>query len=579
MKTKIAQIFIFLLSILYLISCVDKEFDLNRLSTEIEYNPKLAITIGTVSIELGDLLSDYTLPEYLKDNPDGSMLFIYEKDLPSFRAEQKINVPDQLPIVIPALAFPATIPASGEAIAQTTIDVPIVFSNNEKIDSMLVKSLSLSLTGTSSYNSAFSQELSLTFENMNKDTVISSTPQRISYVETVPISSIVNYITPNKYNAYRYMLTFTSVSPGNSTTKLKVVFKLRGTPGTPINPASSLNLVLKVEELKYRIMYGYIGQLDLLNITDTIDLSILGRELSKNIEWYKPQLKIEIKNSYKVPADFLIQSLFVTTYNNQLIDVSPNNALTEGNNPKYPIKRPAVLGQWAYDSVLCEKQKGYNSFYHALETQSPTNLIYTVISHANPYGEPTNSTDYNILTDTSMVTGKMIFSLPIWLRSPGFGFTDTMDFDLSNMNNNNDDNNNDDEENNTKVTLNSMLFRIISYNQMPIDMELQVYFVDENYNILDSLYKTGDKYILRSGNIDEATGKVLTPKLWKKDAIFDQSQLKRIENTKKIIYNVKYISADYENTKPYVKFFKDSKLKLTFAAQFQPNIHIYDNNE
>lgn len=540
-----------------LFSCVEKEYDFNRLSTEIVYDPKLAFTIGTLNIDIESLLKGYTNSSNLQIAEDKTITIAIATNFYTVPAMEELSLPPQSQVIIPGFIFPPTMPGTGIVSRDTIINIPINFFSDAEIDSMVVKIFRYTLSGSSNYSPAFTQELTISLLDMHQGNTV--------YVESFPISSSINL--QNQNNAAGYTLKFRNVAAGSAQARLYVRLTLSGTPGSPINPASTLNVALQINELNYRLLYGYIGQPYLLDILDTMYLDFLGREIAKNIEWKNPSYTLYTTNSYVVASDLFVESMQVITYDNQVIITNPDNSKIQ--NPK-DIAYPAQIGLVAKDSVICDKV-GYSAFYNALEQEAPKNIVVKLKSKANPHGKA-----FNILSDTSSIRTRGVLRLPISFRSSGFSQTDTMDFDLSNLATGDSDSTN---KSNTKVSLKSMLFRIVSSNTMPIDMQLQAYFVDENYQVLDSLYKgqPNENYIIKAGTIDVNTGRVNVPRLWKKDAIFNEQQLKNMEKTKHVIFRLTSITADYADTKPFVTFFSDSKLSITFAAQIHPSIHVYQN--
>ncbi len=538
--------------------CVEKEFDMNKLSTEIVYDPTLAFTIGTLDITIESLLKRYTDSSHININPEKKVNLIIETNLYSYDAQEGLPFPPQSNIIIPGFVFPSTIPGSGTVSKDTIINIPINFFSDAEIDSLLIKSLRYALVGSSTYSPSFNQELTISFLDMRKNSMV--------YLESFPMGPSVN--VSNQNTATDYKLHFSNIIPGSATTRLYVKLTLSGTPGSPINPASVLNINMQINDLSYKHIYGYIGQPYLMDIEDTFKLDFLGRELAKNIEWKDPQISLFTTNSFIVPSNFFVESMRVVSYDGIVKDVSPDNSKIQ--NPT-DIAYPTQIGKIAKDSVICTKT-GYYKLYSSLENDAPKYLIVKLKSKANPYVK----TKSNILCDTSRIQSKIQLKLSMNLRSSGFGQTDTMEFDMSKLAGKEENN---DSESNVNIKMKTMLFRIVTSNQLPIDMQLQVYFCDENFQKLDSLYRgqPEENFIIKSGTIDPNTGRVNVPKLWKKDLILDENQLKKLENTKYIIYKTTIITTDYVNDKPFVTFFSDAKLTISFIAQIQPSIHFYDN--
>lgn len=547
------------LMIALLVGCVEKEYDFNRLSTEIVYDPKLAFTIGTLNIDIESLLKGYTSGDNVNIAQDKTIIVAIATNFRTITAMESLSLPPQSQVVIPGFIFPPTMPGSGVVSRDTIITIPISFFSDAEIDSMLVKIFRYTLSGTSTYSSAFTQELTISLLDMHQGNMV--------YVENFPVTPSIT--AANQNHAAGYMLKLRNITPGAAETRLYVRLTLRGTPGSPIHPASTLNLAMQINELNYQLVYGYIGQPYILDILDTMYLDFLGREMAKNIEWKNPSYTLYTSNSYVAPTDFFVESMRVITYDDRVILTNPDNSKIQ--NPK-DIAYPAQIGLVAKDSVICDKV-GYSTFYRALEQEAPKQIVLQVKSKANPHAK----TAYNIMSDTSSIRTRGVLRLQMTFRSSGFSQTDTMDFDLTGL----ATGGSNSEESNTKVTLKSMLFRIVSSNALPIDMRLQAYFVDENYQILDSLYKgqPEEHYIIKAGTIDANTGRINIPRIWKKDELFNEKQLKNMEKTKHIIFRLTSITADYADNKPFVTFFADSKLSITFAAQVQPSIHVYDKNQ
>jgi len=79
------------------------------------------------------------------------------------------------------------------------------------------------------------------------------------------------------------------------------------------------------------------------------------------------------------------------------------------------------------------------------------------------------------MADTSQVDPNLRLYLPIWFKAGNFGTVDTIKSPFSDLLNQNGKN---------KNSIESMLFRIISENTLPVDINLQIIFADSIYNRL-----------------------------------------------------------------------------------------------
>ena len=538
--------------------CVDNEYDITDVSMKMEYNPNLAIPIGTTTIKLGDLLEKYAKPENLKEGTDGSFTVEYEEELEPLRGEQVFLVPLQNQIVVPAVIFPTTMPASGSVTRELTFTFPVKFLETQQVDSLITKCFYANIWGQSTFDPALNLQAKIAFVDMKKDTVVGGSKTTLTYTEEFSPSANYNYLTPNKYKAYNYKLKFTSPKDSVSETSVKVSITLSGAAGSPINPTSYFSATMQLNELRYRVMYGYLGQKTILNMVDTFNIDFLNREMAQNISWFNPQIGIKIRNSYAVPVQFSINRIeMFSSVQNQMINVSPD---ATANNPRR-INSPTAAYQQVNDEISFTKFSGYRSFYEGIENSAPKSIIYQVSAVTNPDAVLDK---HNIVMDTSAIYPKFYFKLPIWFRSSGFGYTDTLDFDLAEM-----------QKDNQKVEIESLLIRLVSLNNMPIDMNLQAYFLDSTNVVLDSMFNAAGQsmQVLKAGTVDLATSLVTAPTKTVKDISFSPSQLQKMKNMKKMIYKVSVATALYE-TQPnlYVKFQKQNSLKISFACQVQPKI-------
>jgi hypothetical protein len=528
-------------------SCIDNEYDLSRMAEGMVYDPNLAISIGTVNFNIDKFLSDLDSTQSVKKDDKGFLYIIYEKDVPSFRGEDKVVMPGQAPIVIPSAVFASpNFDSNGEASQTSSKDMPINFGADQQIDSMIVKYMTLQLTGNSTF--PHNGKLIITFTGMVKN--------GIAFSDTFNIpanSSNLNIKTQNKASGYH--INFSSSTMGSSKMPMDVKFVLNGTPGTPIGTGNlDVNLQLgNAGEMKYFALFGYIGQTDVINATDSLNIEFLNRNLAKNIEWADPKLTLLLNNSYGVPVRLTTSNMSVYSEQyNQTLPITFDASI----NPK-DLLFPTKADESVEDSIIYTKQN--STLFTALE-YAPKILNYKIVAHTNTNGyDPAVK---NVMVDTSIIRTKLQFHLPMWFRSSGFEQVDTLAFNAFGDNKDN------------KNSLNAMLFRIISDNGMPIDMDLQITFVDKDFVPLETIFKTSDHSIVKSAVLG-SDDKVSASTRSYRDIVFDASQLKAIEKTKNLLVKVSFKTGEYTPSNGrYVKFYDSYNLKLSFACQFQLKIKL-----
>ena len=110
-------------------------------------------------------------------------------------------------------------------------------------------------------------------------------------------------------------------------------------------------------------------------------------------------------------------------------------------------------------------------------------------------------------------------------------------------------------------------------NGLPMESNLQVYFADENFEILDSMFRE-NMVFLEPASLDSES-KVSQGTNIEHHILFTESRLEAIKETKHAIIKADVSTAeDAENAEDtYVKFYSDYKIdfKLKLKANFNIN--------
>ena len=121
-------------------------------------------------------------------------------------------------------------------------------------------------------------------------------------------------------------------------------------------------------------------------------------------------------------------------------------------------------------------------------------------------------------------------------------------------------------------------FRLNVDNGMPDMIAVQVYFDDSLHNVLDSLFENEDQMeIVPSAQVD-ANYKVIAPTHKHTDIYFDMDRLRKLKDTKYIIFRAYAKTTDFEHrqlVKYYSYYTIDLNLGLQVDATLNSNEH-YD---
>lgn len=540
LNQRIIKIFlhaIFLLAAGILFNSCFKDYDVNKLSTVFEADPRLAFTIGSTTIRLDEVLKKLDSVKYINQyhsGPDSGLIYVvYDKDLQFFFGQDLFAIPTQnsFNFNIDASSFPfAVFPPGGKIPFSTTINYPISFGTDQRIDSIHIKSMLIDIK----VNSSCAGSLKITFPGitLNKDTLSGSVQLTANVNKDLPI------------NADNYFLRFASAATGSSNLALRLDLTLTGNPGDPIGSGLSFNMT--TSNFNFYAMYGYAGYTNLLNINDTINLSLLNNNITKNIQWADPRLKLYITNSYVIlPIQFNASNM---STNSQSI------TLNSSINP-VDLLYPSSMGSIKNDTIVYSNTN--TNLFQALQ-QNPEYVTF----HFDAWSNPNKNTSIeNVIVDTSSLKLKAEFYLPIWLRAGSLSTYDTLSFDLASSL---------DSLNNGKDSINieSMLLKIASENGMPISLKLQVYFANINNNHVGTLIDTTNA-ILAAAPVDPVTEKVTASTKSLLPVSLNSTQLNALKKTKKLLIGVYFSTTDfYKDKTKYVKFMADYKFKLTFSCKF-----------
>jgi hypothetical protein len=524
-------------------SCINKDYDFSKASYDMVYDPKLAISIGTVNVVVDSLLVKYGADTIISTDEDGLLYITYVQEFPFQYAFELIATDGIGNQSFPLVMTPGTLPRQ---ITQK-VELPISFPQ-KRIDSVVIKQLDYSITVSSTYTQ--SGTLNISFPKV-KD----NTGNAFSHNFTLDNSgSYTSTITGDLAGS---TMTFDSANIGNSYLPIDFDFRLNNPSGQPVEAGKQVTVTVTTSNFSYSVIYGYIGQNTVLDHTGSMNINFLNNQMAYNIEWADPQIKVSTENTYGVPVLINIDTMRVYS---EIDDIYYGVNLKPVINP-IQVAHSTNAYVPAFDSIKYNRSN--TDFLDIALKSAPSKLYYQLSGTTNPDGDPKtiSGASPNIMLDTSVLKARIEFTLPMYFRSSGFGSSDTLDFEM--------------DADTGDVSLKSMVFRIETENGLPIDMKLQAYFVDSNYVKLDSLFLSNEQLIVSAGTTD-AQGKVQTATKKVNYINFNNRQLRTVLNSKKIILKSSISTEKYNPDLKYVKFFAGYKLKIKLACQLQPEIIIND---
>lgn len=427
-----------------------------------EWNPSVAAPIVSSRLTLADIL-DQTSNSYILVDDDDLLHLIYNGDLLSLEANQVISIPDQkfdgsiklFPFQILDLQNNGT----------TSLNFSTVFDFGPKdmeLDSIIMNACGFVSTLTSSIQ----HDVTVTFSLpgiTDKEGKKFSVKYDMPYKAGGSTSKRNIDLSNSDFNL--------SQSGDKEFSQLKAEFNItvNKVDDNPVDPDDEVHFNTDFLYNEYEVLYGFVGNIDISPAeADSINLNIFNNTnkggTTGTFSLNDPKVKIRISNSYGLP----IESKII-----ELTTISPkygNNTLTGYPDPlNIPVPTYAQVGKTLTDSFSLDKN---NSNIRSLLSNVPDKVVYNVAMQVNPPG----SKQRNFILYHSKVNVGLSVDIPFYASADGFVIEDeqplTLDADLSNID-----------------SIESATIRLYIENDFPIDVGLQVYFADEQGNIVDSLVK------------------------------------------------------------------------------------------
>lgn len=516
-------------------SCIKDNFDFGKLQA-VEWNPNLAVPLVYSSMTIGDMLNKQGSQSLISVDNDNFCSLIYRGNLVSLKASDLIVIPNNQPPPYTASLNNGQITSLGLA---GTITIPytqtITFDsgvNGPKIDSMSLKSGSIALSLSSTFQYSGSIQITLP----------SATKNGVAFTQTIPFtyngSTPVTGVAICDLSGYKFDMT----NGGTTFNEFVANFAVTITgSGNPISPSDQITLSQSLNDLKFDKIFGDIGQMSLAPDVDSVDISVFKNVLgTATFSMVDPRIKIFISNSYGVPINATL-----TQFEGYTPGYAPFT-ITGAPSP-LPIQSPSFnqIGQILTDSFALNNN---NSNIASVINNTPKYLIYKMNALTNPGG---GSTHNNFVIDSSRVDVGLEVDLPLYGTASNFVLVDTIPFAFTQT---------------LPEQVESALIRTFNSNGFPFDVDMQIYFTDSTYATLDSLIAP-NQFVLESASVNTSTGKVTAPTDKTYDATLTKARLLNLKTCKYLIVRAKANTTN-NGTTP-VKIYTDYKLDFKLGLQVQ----------
>jgi hypothetical protein len=334
--------------------------------------------------------------------------------------------------------------------------------------------------------------------------------------------------------------------PDSTSLQLSADFSLINS-GADILSSEEIQVINSLRDLEFSGSYGYIGAYDSVIIPQAeLEFDLLSGNFEGRIKFANPQISIRTENFMGVP--FAIELGDMEAHFKDGTG-TPITIDTSANPIRISAPDISQTGESVKDFTFIDTT---NSDIHLAATSDLVSFQYSVRVMANPDGPRDN-----FIMDDSELKISVEGLIPLDLRMEDVVLGDTFDFEISS------DSTSDFSSDDVKY----MMMQIETDNGMPIDLGLQVYFIDstQNWLRLDSLFGV-DKNIFESGVID-ADGRVIQKTNKVTEVELTRQQIDNALDANKLLFKA-YIETAEGGTRD-VKFYGNYSLDFKLGTRIE----------
>ena len=525
---------------LFLRSCQKEQFQLDKLSDEIEIQTDLVAPLIYGSMGMAELVAEFDSSGYVGEFEDGLLFLTYSDTLVNVKV-------DTLDLVIDGLYneiyFDTEVSEDPDFITSIPGDT-IHFLKSQhfgfetrgdnRMDSIIFKGGEL----LTEIESTFEHTGFLTISSMN---ILDGNGNPYSY--TVQISSPAgDFIWTESLDLDGYFLG-TQQQGDSSVFRMDYDLALINS-GNPVNPGDFCDINSNFLDLGFYSLFGKVDPSEVVTESGELDIPIYADfpELS-HLKLADPRISIFTESSLGIPFELTLESVIATAEDGSTETLE----IYEGHPFIIPAPSIDMVGEKAYGEFYINNQ---TSNIQELLNIAPYTLSYTAT------GDIGSQSQNHFLLDTSRFLTEMEFLLPLDLAFTEYSLADTLEFALG-------------EDGIDTSLIKNVVINLSILNELPIELGFQVYLLDPSYAVLDSLLN-GDPVFLASSEVD-SEGKLVQASETSQSIDFPAEKLGVLEKTEYLWIEARLVTA--ESGGQFVKFYSDYTLdfEISFNAEIRIN--------
>ncbi len=427
------------------IGCIKKsDLDFKHIQVD-DWTPDWAVPLVYGNLTMKNLIKTGDL---ITVDQNGLYSLHYFNNIFTVKASDYIKIPDQ---IFTTPGFTLTNPISSPSYTGTVNDSSsghynYVDTNGAHLNHINIKSGNIHLLVSNTFKQNVT--VSIVFPTITKAGI----PLSISSAITYPASSTDIYA-----NLAGYILDCTNGGTTNNYVAYKMYFTLTGT-GQPIVVSDNISAHVDITSLNYSFIDGFLGRYTIpIPPHDTIHVNVFNQNIVANIYLKNPSLKLRISNSFGISATANLYNIYTITNKNE----SQEFTIPAININGAPSVNTTGLTEFTIDSTNSSIQTTFNP--------GPNKVVYDGSFSLNAG----LTSGYNFISDTSTLNLGAEVIIPACIKIYELSVGDTLQLQLPQ---------------DTSLVQYAQ-FKLLTENGFPLYGAIQLYFTDNNYNIIDSLIR------------------------------------------------------------------------------------------
>ncbi|HAA24325.1 MAG TPA: hypothetical protein DCR93_32335 [Cytophagales bacterium] len=440
-------------------ACISRYQEIIPNRIRVIWDPSLAVPLVKTSITLEDFLEQLDTTDLLGQDDEGIISFFFEESLASERAGELYSIPDQTfdeRVALPSV-FITPFVIDTTIVFDTAFAVDLTTDQGERLDSILLNGGNLVTV------------LDVTF-TANEGYVRIDVPAVIleSGEELVQEFRFTGNNDPapqsSSLEGARLILNDDDGERNKFVFNAHVELTYRNTAVS----AASADINFSLTDLDWRAVFGDLSSRDVPTASGSIPFDIFGDINQGQFRLTDPRMTLVLNNSFGLPVQLELDNIIAIGNDGTVLPL-------EGS----VVDDPQILGSPSLNEIG-ESVTSTISFDRNTSNLAdmlailPNRLDYVVNGIVNPGGD-----NNNFVLDSSIVEGILQVEVPLSGTISNLTYETDFEFSLDSID----------------LAVDSAAIIINSQNTLPLDLDVQVYLLDEDFEIIDSLFTDPDLII------------------------------------------------------------------------------------